>query len=260
MDHPYAINELILMLGLVARKFGNERSLPKALDSEDGLAHPNIIYEEPGDEASSSDKDVSDATLPAIKTLSIYIFVFWRRVWIREGNRSDVPLTQPGNGPEGTATWGMSASRRKAHFELWVIGRATLSDQGPGHKGPSTIQVRRSPEVTAMSRNLTHRPKRRANTRTSTIGVLRDINQGNKSGAYGDAAHFHFVEVPDRGKGLETTQAPFDLPEADADSVAGYNVEYARDAILNSSLLAEANVPGSRGLILTETRGGSLPT
>lgn len=35
---------------------------------------------------------------------------------------------------------------------------------------------------------------------------------------------------------------------------------FARDAILNSSLLAEANVLGSRGLILTETRGGSLPT
>nr|GEZ81354.1 putative late blight resistance protein homolog R1B-16 [Tanacetum cinerariifolium] len=87
------------------------------------------------------------------------------RVWIREGNRSDVSLTQTGNGPEGTAAWGMSASRRKAHFELWVIGRAAFSDQGPGHKGPSTIQVRRSPKVTAMSRNLTHRPKRRANTR-----------------------------------------------------------------------------------------------
>lgn len=33
--------------------------------------------------------------------------------------------------------------------------------------------------------------------------------------------------------------------EAEAESVAGYNVEYARDAILNSSLLAEANVPGT---------------
>ncbi|MFS8032126.1 putative NADH:ubiquinone reductase (H(+)-translocating) [Helianthus anomalus] len=52
----------------------------------------------------------------------------------------------------------------------------------------------------------------------------------------------------------------FDLLEAEAESVAGYNVEYVRDAILNSSLLAEANVPGSRGLILTETRDGSLPT
>ncbi|PHT28581.1 hypothetical protein CQW23_31795 [Capsicum baccatum] len=77
----------------------------------------------------------------------------------RARNHSDVPLTQPRNGPEGTAAWGMSASHRKAYFSLWVIRQAALSDQGPGHKGPGTIQVQRTPEVTAMSRNLTHGPK-----------------------------------------------------------------------------------------------------
>ena len=65
------------------------------------------------------------------------------RVWIREGNRSDVLLTQPGKGLEGIAAWGMSASRRKAHFDLWVIGRFIWSRAGaqgswyyPGAKNP----------------------------------------------------------------------------------------------------------------------------
>ncbi|GAV82028.1 NADHdh domain-containing protein [Cephalotus follicularis] len=58
----------------------------------------------------------------------------------------------------------------------------------------------------------------------------------------------------------KANQAPFDLPKAEFEIVASYNVEYARDAILNSPVVTEANVTGSRGLILTERRGGSLPT
>ncbi|GMP56097.1 hypothetical protein CsSME_00020698 [Camellia sinensis var. sinensis] len=38
----------------------------------------------------------------------------------------------------------------------------------------------------------------------------------------------------------ETNCASFDLPETEVESVASYNVEYAQDVILNSSLVVEA--------------------
>nr|GEY05113.1 hypothetical protein [Tanacetum cinerariifolium] len=169
---------------------------------------------------------------------------------------------------------GMSASRRKAHFELWVIGRAAFSDQGPGHKGPSTIQVRRSPEMTAMSRNLTHRATKVEHM--AMLPVLVSWESPAEERAVGPRNSSEILMAQKQiGSGIplfpvlvmffisclaKTNRAPFDLPEAEAESVAGYNVEYARDAILNSLLVVEANVLGSRGLILTETRGGSLPT
>ncbi|MCE2055445.1 hypothetical protein HAX54_042582 [Datura stramonium] len=191
---------------------------------QDEPADPNIIYEEPDDEASSSDKDVSDATLLTRRTLCIMIFLassvrrdkremlsisqksiticssngpllslYWsysycapcEHVWIREGNRSYVPLTQVGNGSYGTATWGMSAYHRKANFSLWVIKRAALSGKG---RGTRVLVLSRCEEPRRLGDRL-------------AIGVLRDINQGNKSGAYDDAFRFHFVEVPSRGKG-----------------------------------------------------------
>ncbi|GKE78322.1 NADH-ubiquinone oxidoreductase chain 1 [Tanacetum coccineum] len=178
------------------------------------------------------------------------------RVWIREGNRSDVPLTQPRNETEGTAVWGMSASRRKAHFELLVIGRAAFSDQGPGHKGPSTIQVmarstsylERGAGILSMGLCVTAGP------RNSSKIVMEQKQIWSRIPLFPILVMFFISCI------VETNRASFDLLEAEAESVAGYNVEYARDTILNSSLLAEANVPRSRGLILTETKGGTLPT
>ena len=50
-------------------------------DGEDEPADPNIIYEEPDDEASFSDKDVSDATG---KNQSIVIFGFGQVIEAKE--------------------------------------------------------------------------------------------------------------------------------------------------------------------------------
>ncbi|KAI3664454.1 hypothetical protein L1987_89790 [Smallanthus sonchifolius] len=247
------------------------------------------------DEASSSDKDVSDATLPGKKNL-IYFYFFAGSV--RRDKREMLSISQkqiphaptvrlPRNrkeGPGARASWrvldprrkslGCSPNptrertggnrsmgecprpRRKAHFELWVIGRAALSDQGPGHKGPSTIQVmarsasylERGAEILSMGSCVAAGP------RNSSEIVMAQKQIWSGIPLFPVLVMF-FISCL-----AETNRAPFDLPEAEAESVAGYNVEYARDAILNSSLLAEANVPGSRGLILTETRGGSLPT
>ncbi|GAB2229932.1 hypothetical protein Drorol1_Dr00014188 [Drosera rotundifolia] len=75
-----------------------------------------------------------------------------------------------------------------------------LSRSRAGAQGSWYYPGAKNPEVTAMSGNLTHRPKRRANSRTlgdgSAIGVLREKNKGNKCRAYDDAARFRFVEVP----------------------------------------------------------------
>ena len=74
-------------------------------DSEDEPADPNIIYEEPDDEASSSDKDVSDATLPARTTFSIVIFLgsggTKERCFLSVKSRYRPPPMLPRSAPRG---------------------------------------------------------------------------------------------------------------------------------------------------------------
>ncbi|GKD97044.1 NADH dehydrogenase subunit 1 [Tanacetum coccineum] len=120
----------------------------------------------------------------------------------------------------------MSASHRKAHFELWVIGRAAFSDQGPEHKGASTIQVRKP-----------------GGPRNSSEIVMAQKQIWSGIPLFPVLVMF-FISCL-----AETNRAPFDLPEAEAESVAGYNVEYARDAILNSSLEAKKRERLARALL-----------
>lgn len=121
-------------------------------DSEDEPADPNIIYEEPDDEASSSDKDVSDATLPARTTFSIVIFLAGS---VRRNKREMLSISQKripspmlprsayrgiereDRGPEHRASWvvlslsgltqiggyGVSKEEEKV-MELTKLGRA----------------------------------------------------------------------------------------------------------------------------------------
>lgn len=83
-------------------------------DSEE--ADPNIIYEEPDDEASSSDKDVSDATFPARTTSTIFLFGFGQEGKNRYAafyqSQADTPLLprsayrgRDAGGPEAGASW-----------------------------------------------------------------------------------------------------------------------------------------------------------
>ncbi|KVH89091.1 NADH:ubiquinone oxidoreductase, subunit 1/F420H2 oxidoreductase subunit H [Cynara cardunculus var. scolymus] len=121
------------------------------------------------------------------------------RVWIREGNRSDVPLTQPGNGPGRTATLGMSASRPKAHFErqsgIKKHGRATYretctcgSGRGPRYTVLICVGPRNSSEIVMAQKQI-----------WSGIPLFPVLVM-------------FFISCL-----AETNQAPFHLPEAEAE-------------------------------------------
>ena len=79
-------------------------------ESEDEPADPNIIYEEPDDEASSLDKDVSDATLPARNTFSIVIFLAGS---VRRDKREMLSISQKQTPPPHAPTVRLPRNRKE---------------------------------------------------------------------------------------------------------------------------------------------------
>ncbi|GJX49939.1 ribosomal protein L5 [Tanacetum coccineum] len=176
MDHPYAINELILMLGLVASKFENKRNLPKALAS---LVTPLVA-------------------------------------WLRP--RSHCWL---GFALEATAyaSLGFAIAHNWAtKVEHTAMPPVFVSWESPAEE--RAVGPRNSSEIVMAQKQI-----------WSGIPLFPVLVM-------------FFISCL-----AETNRAPFDLPEAEAESVAGYNVEYARDAILNSSLEAKKRERLARALL-----------
>ncbi|XWS58667.1 hypothetical protein CRYUN_Cryun08bG0054400 [Craigia yunnanensis] len=76
MDCPYAVNELILMPGLVASKFGNERSLPKSMKLFDAHCHlqdPRILNKAPKLIATALDSGVHNFAVNGVSGKDLHL-------------------------------------------------------------------------------------------------------------------------------------------------------------------------------------------